>query len=212
MARSVEEWIGANDDAGGSRRAARTCSVPNCAKPHDSHGFCGSHAHRFRRHGDPLGGTTNRGAATQFMHDVVIPYSGEDCLQWPFGNNGKGYGVYHIKRRAVAAHRFVCEAAHGPQPSKNHEVAHSCGNGHLLCVNPKHLRWATRSENHLDKIKHGTAPRGTKNPMAKLSEADVRAIRSLIGSQPQWKIANQFGISQMIVSKISRNLVWGWLE
>lgn len=32
----------------------RICSVPGCGRKHDCHGFCGMHAERLRRHGDPL--------------------------------------------------------------------------------------------------------------------------------------------------------------
>lgn len=32
----------------------RICSIPECGKPHHSHGFCGAHNHRFKRLGDPL--------------------------------------------------------------------------------------------------------------------------------------------------------------
>lgn len=32
------------------------CAVDDCEKPVHSAGFCGAHWHRWRRHGDPLGG------------------------------------------------------------------------------------------------------------------------------------------------------------
>lgn len=31
---------------------SRLCSVDGCDRQHDSHGFCGMHAHRWRKHGD----------------------------------------------------------------------------------------------------------------------------------------------------------------
>lgn len=36
------------------RRVAYICSVENCGKKHDSHGFCGAHMAKFRKYGDPL--------------------------------------------------------------------------------------------------------------------------------------------------------------
>lgn len=33
----------------------RTCTLDGCDKPLDSHGWCGMHASRWRRTGDPLG-------------------------------------------------------------------------------------------------------------------------------------------------------------
>lgn len=208
--RARPEWIADTDD----QRAPpqRLCSVEGCGLKHDSHGFCNKHAHRFRRHGDPFGGETDRHAAADFMNNTVLPYQAEDCLTWTFGNNGKGYGVFHVGRRTVAAHVYVCTTVHGPRPSGIHDAAHSCGNGHLGCVNPKHLRWATRSENQLDRHKHGTMLTGAKNPQAKLTDEDVRGIRSLLGSLSQRKIAEKFGVSQMIVSRISRGQLWGHVD
>ncbi len=210
MARSVEEWIGKTDDERAPPR--RECSVDGCGRKHDSHGYCVKHAHRFRRHGNPLGGQTDKHAAANFMADIVLSYQGDNCLAWKFGNNGKGYGVFHVDRKAVAAHVYVCTTLNGPRPSANHDAAHSCGNGHLGCVNPKHLRWATRSENQRDRHKHGTMLVGTENPRAKLTDDDVRKIRSLIGVMSQRQIAKKFGVSQMIVSRIHRGQLWGHVD
>jgi hypothetical protein len=215
MSRAVKEWIAKHDDARIPHRvkwvSPNTCSVPACNRPVDCHGYCASHARRFKRHGDPLGGTTARGAAKRFVEEVAINYCGNDCLEWPFGDNGKGYGVFHVNRLAVAAHVYVCEQAHGPKPSPLHEVAHSCGRGHLKCCNPKHLRWATRKENHADKVIHGTVTHGRKNPANKLSHEDVRSIRSLLGIIPQHEIARRFGVCQMTISHISSGRTWSWL-
>lgn len=186
----------------------RICGIPSCGKRHEWYGYCDAHGARFKRHGDPLGGRTARGAAKKFFEEVVVPFRGNECLAWPFGNNGKGYGTYHIGRRAVPVCTVACERRHGPKPSPDHEVAHNCGKGHLLCCNPNHLRWATRSENHADKKKHGTSLDGEKNPQAVLTSEQVKVIRGLIGTAPQWRIAKQFGVSQMIISKIKRGLVW----
>lgn len=44
--------------------------------------------------------------------------------------------------------RLVCEWYQGPPPSDEHEAGHTCPDGeNNLCVNPRHLRWMTRSEN-----------------------------------------------------------------
>lgn len=190
------------------RLTTRHCKIDRCDKPHDSHGLCSSHAKRLARHGDPLGGTTGRGAAKEFMNDVVLNFEGSECLPWPFGNNGKGYGVFHVTRKAIGAHVYACTIAHGKKPTSAHEVAHSCGKGHMLCCNPKHLRWATRKQNHADKEKHGTNGLGVKNSHAKLTDASVLKIRKLKGCLPQHKIAAKFNVSQMTISLIHRGIRW----
>lgn len=45
--------------------------------------------------------------------------------------------------------RLVCEEAHGPSPTPEHEAAHATSNGcvGVACINPAHIRWATHDEN-----------------------------------------------------------------
>ena len=77
-----------------------------------------------------------------------------ECLRWigaTIGNRRKAPSAkYKGKVRYVS--RLVCEEAHGPPPTNKHEAAHA-PNGCIgvMCVNPDHIRWATRSENELDK-------------------------------------------------------------
>ena len=73
-------------------------------------------------------------------------------------------------------HRLVATCFIGPQPSPLHEVAHNDGNpGNNSASN---LRWSTRSENHRDKVSHGTHNRGQRHPLARLSDAQVADIRA----------------------------------
>lgn len=78
----------------------------------------------------------------QWLHDHV-DHEGDDCLLWPFTKNARGYGTVTYARGYTAA-AAMCELAHGNRP-EGKQSAHSCGV--RLCVNPRHLRWATRSEN-----------------------------------------------------------------
>lgn len=94
------------------------------------------------RHGEPL----------RWLLDHV-EYPEKGCLIWPFARDGKGYGSLGKK----GAHRRMCEIVNGPAPTPKHHAAHSCGNGHLGCVHPRHVRWATCSENQMDRFLHGTA-------------------------------------------------------
>lgn len=65
-----------------------------------------------------------------------------------------------IDGRTHTVSRLVCEYINGKAPSPEHEAAHNCGKGHEGCVNPLHMRWATRAENFSDKVIHGTSMRG----------------------------------------------------
>lgn len=160
------------------------------------------------RHGDPLTGSTSHGVPMKWLRNH-LDHIGDECLIWPFARDGRGYGSISVNRTISGAHRLMCEHRHGPPPTPKHEVAHSCGNGHLGCVNPSHLRWATSAENHADKLIHGTHNRGERNNQVKLSEADVRAIRTTSGIT-QSKIAERYGVGQQTISRIVGRKSWEW--
>lgn len=152
-----------------------------------------------------------RGEAQDFL-TAAKTFAGAECLIWPFGRNGYGYPNIKLDGKTLGVHRLVCEAAHGIAPS-GHDAAHSCGNGHLGCVNPNHLRWATRKENMSDAVAHGTSNRGTSNGHSKLNEAAVRQIRAMRGAgKKQREIAVAMGISTSGVRNVLRGTRWGWVS
>lgn len=147
-----------------------------------------------------------KGTAGRFLTTVVLPFESDECLTWPFTRNNTGAGTIKAEGRNRLVARIVCAELYGPAPTPKHEAAHSCGNGHLACVNGRHLRWATRAENEADKVLHGTSNRGERHGMAKLSVVEVLAIREMEVSSR--KVAKAFGISQTMVSKIKRGEAW----
>jgi hypothetical protein len=106
----------------------------------------------------------------------------------------------------------MCLLRYGPPPTEGHVAAHSCGNGSGGCVHPRHVRWATASENEQDKVVHGTSNRGERCGSAKLTEDDVRTIRGLEGHMTQQGIADRFGVHLMTVNSILRRKNWSWLK
>jgi hypothetical protein len=112
------------------------------------------------------------------------------------------YGPSGIIR--VCVHALVCEAFHGVKPSPQHEVAHNDG----VRANNRadNLRWATRAENHADKVAHGTAQRGEANGNSKLTEEEAEEIRA--DNRSQTAIAKHYGVSQATIWRIKRGLVW----
>lgn len=193
----------------------RICSIPDCGKPVDKKGWCSSHYTRWHHHGDPLAGgpaKTPAGTLVAYIFDTALPYDGEDCLPWPFTTNGKGYGQVRFAGRRHIASRLLCELANGSPPTSVAETAHSCGNGHLGCVNPGHLRWDTRSGNQQDRVEHNTHTRGERNYNAKVTVDRVRTIRALAGKQTLRTTADQFGITPTMVRFIQTRKNWAWLE
>lgn len=125
-----------------------------------------------------------------------VNYVGADCLIWPFHRNSqKGYGDLGYNGRQLYAHRLMCELVHGPAPADRPQAAHSCGNGHLGCVNPLHLSWKSNSENQLDRQTHGTRePTNTGWGRTKLTVAQIQEIRALRGIETQVNLAKRFGV------------------
>lgn len=190
---------------------SRLCSIPDCNKPVSRRDWCNAHYHRWRAHGDPLAGRTPEGEPERYYREVVLSYDGDDCLPWPYSNNGEGYGQIKRDGRYQLVSRLVCEEEHGPPPTPGHEAAHSCGHGSDLCCTKRHLSWKTPIQNAADKVVHGTHVRGERQWMAKLKEPEVRQIMALKGVLFQREIADQFGVSRRNVSDIHAGKTWAHL-
>ena len=151
----------------------------------------------------------NRGKPLKFFNSA-LSYRGDDCLIWPYAKS-HGYGMMRRDSKYRAVHRLVCESIHGAAPSPKHQAAHSCGNGNLGCINPRHLRWATRIENAADTIIHGTHNRGERCANAKLSSHDVIEIRAMAGTMTHKEISKMFGVGRQTVTDIISRRWWNWL-
>lgn len=153
-----------------------------------------------------------RGEAAKFFAEIVLPHDGDECLTWPFAVTRKGYAVMQYHRRLRSVHRVACELVHGYAPSEVHEAAHSCGRGHLGCVNPNHIRWATRLENSADRTAHGRTAKGQKNGAAKLTDKQALEIAALL-SKPDREsystIAKRYDVSIYPIYSIAKRLNWG---
>ncbi len=190
------------------------CSVDGCNKTVRSNGMCHGHNHKARRHGDPrINLRVPRGLAEDFFENTVLKHQGKDCLMWPYGKSSRGYGRMTLEGKRGFVHRFACERVHGEPPTDKHQAAHECGNGHLGCVNPRHLSWKTRLENKADELVHGTRNRGGRNGRSKLTEEDAMKIvdmkRSGLRSA---QIASRFSISKGTVDDINSGRSWACLQ
>ncbi|MFN3326121.1 MAG: NUMOD4 motif-containing HNH endonuclease [Bryobacteraceae bacterium] len=127
--------------------------------------------------------------------------------------NRFGYMTVRLSERGIArdvfVHRLVALAFIGPQPTPQHEVAHGDGsrdNNHWA-----NLRWATPSENALDRRRHGRLPdtRGEKHPMARLTNDLVLALRSRRRAGALYReIADEFGFPKLTVYDAVTGKTW----
>lgn len=130
------------------------CKVVGCEKKHKSNGYCSMHASRIYRN-DTLDLTRDeRGAALEWIRENST-YQGDDCITYPFGTCSNGYGYAWLDGKQWVASRLMCMIAHGPPDNDELFALHSCGNGHLACMNPNHLRWGDQLENMNDAKEHG---------------------------------------------------------
>jgi hypothetical protein len=129
-----------------------------------------------------------------------------DCHMWTAAVTHTGYGHVYYEGRVRRAHRVAWHIEHGEWPELC--VLHRCDE--RLCVNPAHLWLGTRADNIVDMDAKGRriTARGEGHGFAKLTEADVRAIRSLRGVERQVDIAARYGISYGHVSMIQRRKKW----
>lgn len=199
---------------GGGRmrvRGGTTCDIDGCEKKAVGNGYCPAHNVRFRKYGSA---TAHHPIyrCNEIWIEKHRDYHGDDCLPWPFCTGDNGRGVMGRGAKSMTAPRAMCIAAHGQPPTPEHETAHSCGNGHLGCMNPKHLRWATKIENAADRDKHGRTRRGSQINTSKLSEDDVRAIRRRRGTESGASLAREYGISRNAVYYIISGKTWANLK
>lgn len=166
-------------------------------------------------------------ASKKWLQDHVS-HEGNECLTYPFYRPRNGYGVIWDDGRRTGAHRLMCRLAHGEPEDEKLEAAHSCGNGHLGCVNPNHLRWKTRSANILESAEHGrvfnkfgrpgTRRDGTYVPAgvggvtkgrALVTAEQVSEIRRLKAEGKRVKdLAGQYGVHYSTISKIVSGANW----
>lgn len=140
----------------------------------------------------------------------------DGCWLWTASIDTRGYGhLLRVTHHLILAPRASWILHYGPIPIGFY-VLHRCDV--RLCVRPNHLFLGTQQDNMDDMVTKGRYRKGriyigSENPTAKLCEADVVEIRNAISKGiAQWRIAEAFGVSQMIISKISRGLVWAHVQ
>lgn len=186
----------------------KPCTIEGCDGKHFAHGWCRKHYLRWWSNGstETKSGRASKGDLPKFLQDNAA-HDGDDCLLWPFKTRHHGgYGGIRFRGVATPASRAMCILAHGEPPTPEHEAAHGCGNP--LCVNPKHLRWATAKENAADREIHGTHLKGERNAFSKLTEHDVREMRRLAGHTSLEDLSARYGITTSRVDAIIKRIGW----
>ena len=128
-----------------------------------------------------------------------------DCIETTFAyRNPYGYG----QSRNRLAHREAYAEARGmtTEDMKGLVVLHSCDNP--PCVNPDHLSVGTQADNIADCVAKGRNAKGVKHAAAKLTEADVLAIRADRSGASQSELAKRYNVQQPLISRILNRKIW----
>lgn len=139
------------------------------------------------------------------------------CWEWTGCANRRGYGKVQIQGRTMIAHRMIWLAHHGNLPATL-SVLHKCDNP--PCCNPDHLFLGTTLDNAADMVaknrqvrgpdvyKNRRTARGSKAGRAKLTEEQVREIRSLAGTCFEYELAARYAVTQAQIHTILAGKAW----
>ena len=127
--------------------------------------------------------------------------------------NEDGYSCVNLcgggKRKLWLVHRLVA-TTFSHQPQGCNYVCHR--NDDRRDNRSDNLYWGTDQMNKNDAVRHGLMERGERRWCAKLTEADVRAIRRLREEgQKRWtykELALRFGVSFQTISNIILRQTW----
>tara|TARA_R110000868_G_scaffold2397_2_gene17840 strand:+ start:3743 stop:4225 length:483 start_codon:yes stop_codon:yes gene_type:complete len=133
-----------------------------------------------------------------------------DCWNWTGAKVECGYGKFSIKGKTQTAHRYSYFLHHGKMPDDL--CLHSCDN--RLCVNPKHLRNGTHTDNMRDASeRHRFNHHGEHNTKAKLTETDVINIRKEFVRISERnsncaELAEKYSVSISAIGRIISRVSW----
>lgn len=197
----------------------KLCLVDGCNTPvgkHGAKGFCPSHYQRYKKYGDPLaGGKIRKSRSQNLNNDQLINYiknnytinSETDCHEWDGPKSERGYGKISHKGRHYRAHRLLCELVYKIKLSPNQVVRHTCDNP--CCINLEHLVIGPPVKNSQDMVERGRSLKGERNPVSKLENSEVIEIKKQLKQGiSQRKIAKEFNVNQVTISRIKRGISW----
>lgn len=128
----------------------------------------------------------------------------DTCWLWTASKFRNGYGQTTYNKQPMGSHRISWLLA-GNNIPEGHVIRHKCRNKH--CVNPEHLETGTLSENTLDRRRDGTDNRGVRNNTTKLTDNQVREIRTR-STELKKDLAHEYGVSDVTISYIILGKTW----
>lgn len=191
----------------------KTCSEEGCKAKYYAKGYCEKHWKRIRTHGNldiqkfqqiPIEAKFER--AIDKNGASVTPV-GTPCWLWTEGVSPRGYGKVWWKGKTECSSRVAWMIYKGPIPDSM-LVLHKCDTP--SCVNPEHLFLGNHKINAADKVAKGRAHsgdhHGEKSGRAKLTETQVKAIRS--DPRRHGPVAHDYGVDPSTICDIRNRKLW----
>lgn len=122
-----------------------------------------------------------------------------------------GYAIVNLSNSKISTryiHRLVAEAF---CPGAGPEIRHL--DGDLTNNNSDNLAWGTSKENAADRMRHGRVLIGENNHRAKLTDENVRTIRTLRGRGFSLSaIAKAISVGSSTVGRVVSGTAWGHVK
>ena len=184
------------------------CACDGCNRDAVSKSLCSMHYQRQKRGLDI--GTSGRLIATPILHAQALNEAlrgGIDCILWPFGRDGYGYGCVTNNGKKDRAHRAQWERAHKKSVPDGMVVRHSCDC--QTCINPDHLILGTQADNIRDQAEHGRKAMGSTKGGAKLTESIVSSAREKAAQGTSIaNLAAEYGVHPGTMAQACRRDTW----
>ena len=105
---------------------------------------------------------------------------------------------------------MILERKLGRRIKPSYCALHHCGN--RCCIEPSHIYEGTHKQNAQDRKNHGTQDdrRGSRNPLAKLTDMDIRRIRKAKETLIK-TLAHKYKVSPGAIRLIIRSKAWSHL-
>lgn len=145
--------------------------------------------------------------AERFFRNTY-PEPNTGCWLWGRSCRVFGHGQLNGKfnNGFQSAHRYSY-FLHNGDFDRTMQVLHKCDVP--CCVNPDHLFLGTNLDNRIDAVRKNRHQKGSRNKLAKLSEADIPVIRSMrLYGVSNVNIAKRFGVDPSAISHVLRGYSW----
>lgn len=176
----------------------RYCLLEGCGRPMHMRGYCRMHGGRIGRTGSPGDVAPSKlpsGGVRRELEDAIATDT-DFCIF------AKSRAKFKTDGRQMDLSRGVWFIANGDP--RDRSVLHTCGNGHLRCINLKHLYLGDDRQNARDRDY-----RDGRNGSSKFSLNDIREIRRRCeAGETDNSIAMDYGVWATTIYRIRTRQVW----